>query len=214
MAVTSTTLSADMSATALKITVASGSGFPTSGGTTPQSYLTRIDDEFMFSVLQPASGVITLRGRGSYGTAAVAHDLLAKVIVSSDPQDFDGIPAGADSPLPPYQMDRVTIGENRTFTSAEIFAMNRDTLFSFTKASAATATLVAPSKAQDGLVLQFTSLTDAAHVVVGTSLLASGGASSPYTTATMDQAKAGGGLRLIAENGLWNVVSSLNWSLT
>lgn len=215
MAITSTTLSADITATALKMTVASGTGFPTSGGTTPQSYNVRIDDEFMVAVLQPSAGVITLRSRGNEGTAAKAHDILSRVLVSSDPADFAaGIPVGGDVPLPPYQPDRVTIGEDRTFTTAEIAALNRDTIFAITKATAAAITLVAPSKAQDGLRITFTSETAAAHAITATALLADAGAASPYTTATTANAKIGGGLTLQAQNGLWNVLSTVNWTLT
>lgn len=214
MAITSTTLSADLSATALKMTVGSGTGFPTAGDTTPKSYLTRIDDEYMYSVVQPVSGQITLRGRGSQGTAAVAHDILARVLVSSDPADFTNIPAGGDVMLPPYRPDMVTIGENRTFTSAEIGAIVRDTVYQITKATAAAITIVAPSKAQDGIELTFTSQTAATHAITATALLADAGASSPYTTATVANAKIGGGLVLKAQNGLWNVVSNVNWTLS
>jgi hypothetical protein len=214
MAITSTTLSADLTATALTMTVGSGTGFPTSGDTTPQSYIVRIDDEFMVAVLQPSSGVIKLRSRGYYGTAAAAHDVLAKVLVSSNPQDFTANPVGGDVPLPTYRPDMVTIGEDRTFTSAEVGAIVRDTVFTVTKGSAAAITLVAPSKAQDGITITFTSQTAFTHAITATSLLANAGAASPYTTATVANAKIGGGLVLQAQNGLWNVLSTVNWTIS
>ena len=83
MAITGTNLTADLSATGLTMSVASGTGFPTSGGTTPQSnFLVRIDKEFMLAILQPTSGVIKLAQRGYNGTTAAAHDTLSYVAVS------------------------------------------------------------------------------------------------------------------------------------
>jgi hypothetical protein len=214
MAITSTALSADLSASALTMAVASGTGFPTTGDTVPQSYVVRIDDEYMVAVTQPVAGTIKLRSRGYYGTAAVAHDTLARVLVSSNPQDFGPNPTAGDVPLPPYRPDMVTIGEDRTFTTAEIAAIARDTIYTITKATAAAITLVAPSKAQDGITLKFTSQTAAAHVITATALLANAGAASPYTTATTANATIGGGLALQAQNGLWNVISAVNWTLS
>ncbi|HEX7936762.1 MAG TPA: hypothetical protein VF573_27325 [Paraburkholderia sp.] len=213
MAITSTTLSADLSATALSMTVASGTGFPTAGDTTPQSYIVRIDDEYMVAVLQPTSGSIKLRSRGYYGTAAAAHDTLSRVLVSASPADFSATPVGADVPLPPYRPDTATIGEDVTFTSAGVAATVRDTIYSITKATAAAITLVAPSKAQDGIELTFTSQTAAAHVITATSLLGDGASGSPHTTATF-AAFIGASLTLKAQNGIWNVVANVGVTIT
>lgn len=215
MAITQTYLSADLSATALTMSVNSGTGFPTAGASTPQAYAVRIDKEFMLAVLQPTSGVIKLAQRGYNGTAAAAHDVLAKVEVSAAPSDFAEPSPGNSVSLPPYLPSMETLGEDRTFTSAEIAAWgNQPRNYAITKASALAGVLVAPSKAQDGLTVTFTSLTDAAHVIVATSLYASAGSASPYTTATVSNAKAGGGLILQAQNGLWNVIAASNWTLT
>lgn len=215
MAITATALSADLSATGLTMTVASGSGFPTSGGTTPQAYLTRIDKEFMLSVLQPSSGVIKIAQRGYNGTAAAAHDTLAKVEVSSVAADFAGPSPGNSTSLPPYLPAMETLGEDKTFTSAEVLGWgNQPRNFAITKATAIAATLVAPSKAQDGLVITFTSLVAVANVITATALLANGGTGSPYTTATGADTKIGATLTLQAQNGLWNVVSNVGWTLT
>lgn len=215
MAITQTALSADLSATGLTMTVASGTGFPTSGGSTPQAYLVRIDKEFMLATLQPTSGVIKLSQRGYNGTAATAHDVLAKVEVSSAPSDFAEPSAGNSVSLPPYLPNMQTIGEDVTFTSAEVAAWgNQNRNFPITKATAAAITLVAPSKAQDGLVLTFTSLTAALHAITATSLLANGDTASPYTTATGTNTKIGATLTLQAQNGLWNVVSNGFWTLS
>lgn len=214
MAITQTALSADLSATGLTMTVASGTGFPTSGATTPQAYLTRIDKEFMLSVLQPTSGVITLAQRGYNSTAAVAHDILAKVEVSSAPGDFPEPSAGNSSPLPPYLPSMTTIGEDITFTAAQVAAWgNQPQNFVLTKATAAAITLVAPSKAQDGLTLVFTNLTAAAHVITATSLLADAVSGSPHSTATF-AAFIGSSLTLQAQNGLWNVIAAVVCPIT
>lgn len=213
MAITSTTLSADLSATANKMTVTSGTDFPTSGGTTPQNYLVQIDDEYMYAVLQPVAGTITLRGRGSYGTRVVAHDNLSRVRVSSDPQDFTAIPTGGDVPGPPYRPDRVTLGEDRTFTTAEIKALTRDTIFQITKATACLFTLVAPNAAQDGIQLTFISQTAAAHVMTATALIADGAAGSPEDTATWD-AFIGATLTVRVQNGLFAVTSAVGVVIT
>ncbi len=216
MAITGTNLTADLTATGLTMAVASGSGFPTAGATTPQSnYLVRIDKEFMLAVLQPVSLTIKIAQRGYNGTVAQAHDVLARVEVSSNPGDFADPAPGTTTSLPSYLPNQQTIGEDYTFTAAEIAAYgNQPQMFTLWKGSALAITLVAPSKAQDGLRLTFTSASAFIHVLTATSLLASGGTSSPYTTATWTNSKAGGTLVLIAQNALWNVETASLVALT
>ncbi len=216
MAITQTNLTVDLSATGLTMTVNSGTGFPTSGGTTPQNnYLVRIDKEFMLAVLQPVAGTITLAQRGYNGTVAQSHDLLSRVEVSSAPGDFADPSPGNTVTMPPYFPNMQTIGEDYTFTAAEIAAYGvQPQMFTLWKGSALAITLVAPSKAQDGLRITFTSASAFIHVITATSLLASGGTSSPYTTATFTNSKAGGTLVLIAQNGLWNVEAASVVALT
>lgn len=214
MAITQTTLSADLSATATTMTVASGTGFPTAGATTPQAYPVRIDKEFMLAVLQPVSGTIKLAQRGYNGTAAAAHDVLAKVEVSASPSDFADPAPGNSVSLSPYLPSMETVGESRTWTSAEIAAYgNQPQNFAITKATAAAIVLVAPSKAQDGLTLVFTSLTAAAHVITATSLLADAVSGSPHTTGTF-AAFIGASITLQAQNGVYNVISSTGVTIT
>lgn len=210
MAITQTYLSAAITATDLTMTVNSGTGFPTSGGTTPQAYLCRCDKEYFLATLQPTSGVITIAQRGYNGTAAAAHDILAKVEVSSAPSDFASPSPGNDVTLPPYAPAYQTLGQDTTFTSSQVAAWgNQSQNFAITKATAAALTLVAPSKAQDGLEVTFTSLTAAAHVITATNLFGDGSSSSPVDTATF-AAYIGATTTLQAQNGLWNVVSSNN----
>jgi hypothetical protein len=111
--------------------------------------------------------------------------------------------------MPPFQPAMQTIGEDYTFTLAEVAAWgNQARNFPITKATAAAIVLVAPSKAQDGLTLVFTSLTAAAHVITATTLLADAVTGSPHTTATF-AAFIGASLTLQAQNGLWNVIAAV-----
>ncbi len=210
MSITATALSADLSSTGLTMKVASGTGFPTAGGppATP-GYVVRINREYMLAVSQPVSGVIKIAQRGYNGTAAQAHDTLSKVEVSALGSDFADPSPGNVTSMPPYQPGMQTIGEDYTFTSAEVAGWgNQPQNFPITKATAAAITLVAPSKAQDGLEITFTSLTAAAHVITATSLLADAVSGSPHTTATF-AAFIGASLKLQAQNGLWNVLSAV-----
>ncbi len=210
MAITATALSADLSATGLTMKVASGSGFPTAGGPPVSTgYLVRVDREYMLAKSQPVANVIKLAQRGYNGTFAESHDILAKVEVSALGSDFAEPFPGNTTSMPPFQPAMQTIGEDYTFTSAEVAAWgNQARNFPITKATAAAITLVAPSKAQDGLTLVFTSLTAAAHVITATTLLADAVTGSPHTTATF-AAFIGASLTLQAQNGLWNVIAAV-----
>lgn len=216
MAITATALSADLSATGLTMKVASGTGFPTAGAApSPTGYVVRVDREYLLAFSQPVAGVIKIGQRGYNGTAPAAHDILAKVEVSSLGSDFADPSPGNVTSMPPYQPGMQTLGENRAFSAAEIAAWgNQPQNFAITKATAlSSTTLAAPSKAQDGLTIVFTSLTAAAHVITATSLLADAVSGSPHTTATF-AAYIGASLTLQAQNGLWNVISSTGVTIT
>lgn len=213
MAITQTTLTTAITASGNTLVVGSGSGFPSVGTIANPAYPVRIGNEFMYAYAQPVSGTILVRGRGSRGTAAAAHDLLSKVEVSATPSDFPNIPAGADTELPPYVANQVTIGQDLTFTSADVAAITQNTVYPITKASAAAIVLVAPSKAQDGLVLTFTSLTAAAHVITATTLLGDAVSGSPHTTATF-AAYIGASITLQVQNGIYNVISAVGVTIT
>lgn len=215
MAITQTALTADLNIGSNTMTVSSGTGFPAVGTFANPGYLVRIDKEYMLAIAQPVAGVIKLAQRGYHGTAQQNHDVLAKVEVSSAPSDFADPAAGNVAVLPGNLPTYETIGEDRTFTAAEVAGWgNQARTFALLKATATAITLVAPSKAQDGLVVQFTSLTALANVITATSLLANGATGSPYTTATGSDTKIGATLTLQAQNGLWNVVSNVGWTLS
>lgn len=216
MAITQTTLAAAVAASDTIISVTSGTGFPTVGAQPlPVGYLCRCDKEFFYAIQQPVSGQIVVRMRGANGTYAAAHDILAKIEVSAAASDFANAAPGFAETLPPFLPQYQTLGQDTTFTLAQVAAWgNQPQNFAITKATAAAITLVAPNKSQDGCTITFTSLTDETHAITATSLLANAGAASPYTTATVANAKAGGGLVLQAQNGLWNVIADTNWTLS
>lgn len=214
MSITATNLTADLSASDTRMTVASGTGFPGVGTIVNNGYLVRIDNEFMLASSQPVSGTINIYQRGYDGTAAVAHDTLAKVEVSSVPSDFGNPTPGNQVNLPPALPLQQTLGEDKTFTSAEILAWgNQPRNFAITKGSACLFTLVAPSKSQDGLTLVFTSDSAFAHVMTATTLLGDAVSGSPHTTGTF-AAFIGASITLQAQNGLWNVISTTGVTIT
>ena len=210
MAITATNLTADLGANDVTMVVASGTGFPTAGSRIENpGFLVRIDNEYMLAVQQPVTLTIKIAQRGYDGTAAVAHDTLARVLVSSDHQDFPPVAAGSQTEVPPFTPVSQTIGEDITFTAAQVRGWgNQPRVFPILKATAAAITLVAPSTAQNGLPVLFTSLTAAAHVITATALVADGAAGSPEDTITFD-AFIGASITLQAQAGLWHVVANV-----
>ncbi len=215
MAITATALSADLSATGLTMKVASGTGFPTTGGPPSSTgYVCRCDGEFFLAFSQPVAGVIKIGQRGYNGTSARTHDILAKVEVSALGSDFADPSAGNVVTIPPFAPAMQTLGENRTFTATEIAAWgNQPQNFAITKGSACLFTLVAPSKAQDGLTVVFTSDSAFAHVLTATTLIGDAVSGSPHTTGTF-AAFIGASLTLQAQNGLWNMIAQIGITVT
>ena len=198
MALTRTTLAAACTASDTTLSVTSTTGFP-AVGTVAGNQPMQIDGEMMFAVGVPASGIVKVRGRGSEGTLAVAHDILADIETSSNPADFPAVPIGAVSPRPPYVDDVITIGQN-----GAIACPNKNTTYLINKATAlASSTLAQPTTAQNGLRLTFTSMTAAAHVI--TSVMEDG-TTGGSTTATY-AAFIGATMVLKAANAIWNVES-------
>lgn len=214
MAITATNLTADLGVNDTRMVVASGTGFPTVGTIENPGYLVRIDNEYMLASRQIVTGTVEIYQRGYDGTAVVAHDTLARVLVSSDHQDFSGVPAGSQVELPPFTPVSQTLGEDITFTSAQVRGWgNQPRVFPILKATALAATLVAPSTAQNGLTILFTSLTAAAHVITATGLVADGATGSPEDTITFD-AFIGASITLQAQAGLWHVVANVATVIT
>lgn len=203
MAITATTLAAACTANQTTLTLTSTTGFPTVA-LVGQSQLMKIDSEFMVCTGTPISGTVTVRSRGAEGTAAVAHNILAFVQTSADPNDWPAMPAGGVEPIPDYEPDQVTLGADVTLACPL-----KDTDYTITKATAIAVTLAAPSKAQDGRVIRFiVNSTGLAHVITATSLIADAVTGSPHSTITPAQFK-GASITLKASQGLWAVVAAV-----
>jgi hypothetical protein len=206
MALSNTTLSAAMLINDTTMAVTSGTGFPGVGVYPNGGYgqACQVDGEMLFVVTALTSTLMKIRERGAGGTAAAAHDILAPVSTSANHVDFAAWPIGTAAQRPPQVDDMITIGQT---PAATLVLPTKNTTYVITKATAATWTLPAPTVAQNGLRLTFTSQTAAVHVMTATALLNNGLTGSPWTTATF-AAFAGAGTTLVANNGLWNVIAS------
>lgn len=195
MAITNTTLSAALSATGTRISVASATG-----ATVGQSV--RIEDEY--AIVQAISGTtIDIKHRGDRATIANAHTTGATVSFFA---------SEADLALPgPRQRDGF---QNNTWIQESIAAdgaisiPTQDTILYVTKATAAALTLAAPGKDSDGVWLHIISRTAAAHTVTYTPGFQADTTTSDVATFA---AKAGANLLLRAVQGTWvcvNIVAS------
>jgi hypothetical protein len=192
MALTSTTITGDITATALKCVVTSATGFAA-------GQVAKIDGEYML-ITKVTGTTISLGMRGYNGTAAVAHDLLSTITTTADNSDWTVVPTGASTDRPPYALDVVSVGENGT-----IACPTRDTVIMLTKATAlASTTLGNPPLDRDGLRVMVTSATDAAHVITG---VFADGTTGTHTTATY-AAFNGASMDLVAQQGTWNTTST------
>lgn len=202
MALTATTLSAACGAGDLTLFLTSTTGFP-AVGTVGANQPLQVEDEVMFVTGVPASGIVTVRGRGSEGTTATAHAILSPAVTSSVPSDFPVVSPGQVNQIPPSNPDVQSIGAD-----GAIAVPTRDTVLLITKATAAALTLGAPSVASDGVSLTVIAATDAAHVITATGLIADGAAGVPEDTATF-AAFRGATVIFVATKGLW-ATASLN----
>lgn len=210
MALTRTSLAADMSASDLTASITSTSaGFPAVGTYASPAQMMQVDDEYMLIQVVPVANTVKVMQRGYNGSKAEAHDILAPVATSSDPQDFAAVASGAVVNRAPWVDAVLSVGENGV-----IPVPVKNTTYELTKATAlSSTTLGAPAKDQDGLRVTITSQTAAAHVITSTTLLADAVSGSPHTTATF-AAFIGASLVLQADNGLWNVISAVGVTIT
>lgn len=160
-----------------------------------------IDSEFMFVYAQPQAGTVQVRGRGTE-SAAVAHDILASVSCSASVVDFGNPQPGTTTLIDAAEDLPITIGSDQTITPNGAIA-----IYNINKLTAAAVILTAPTLADQGVMLTFTSNTPAAHVITATNLFMDGTGTLPHSTATFN-AKQGATLTVVAENGFWNVVSN------
>ena len=202
MALSRTTLTTAISASQLTFPVAStATGFPPVGTVAANQPIV-IEDETMFLTGVPVAGTIVVRGRGSDGTPAIAHDIGSPVVTSATPGDFPALPIGFSTLRPVEFPDNVTYGQD-----GAVAVPVQPTNAFFAKTSAAAMTLAAPSLALNGITLTITSQTAFAHVLTATALINNGATGSPFTTVTFP-AFPGASLTLEAQNGLWNVQAS------
>ena len=180
MALTNTTLAAACGASDLLLSITStSSGFPAVGAYSSPAQVMRVDGEDMLIQLVPSSGFVKVMQRGYNGTVAVPHQALSVVSTSSNPQDFQDVPAGGVNSRPPYVDDIVTLGVDTTFTATGTLPTSttqpypvKDTVYYLNKAGvlavaliAVGATTPAPSSASAGVKLTFVGLTANAHTV-------------------------------------------------
>lgn len=201
MPLSKTTLTAAIKAGDLTWSVASVAGFPVVG-TVAASQPVMVDDEVAFCVGVPNVNQIIVRSRGSDGSIADAHDIGAVVITSALPSDFPTTAPGAFVTRPPAMPDVDFYGQN-----GAIAVPVQDTKAYLGGTAALAMTLGAPGLANNGMELIITSQTAFAHVITTVSLLNTGVAGSPFNTATFPAA-IGASLFLVAQNGLWNVITA------
>ncbi len=204
MALQSTQLASAITANQTQFSVASApSSMPAVGAPPlPVGVPTQIDSEFMYTVQQPAANLLVVRGRGSDGTAASAHDILSNVYCSNQPGDFPAPQPGTFITTDPAEDAPVSLGQDQT-----VPLLGSNTVYNINKATAAALVLLAPSLADNGVSLVFTSNTAAAHVITATSLINDGSGATPKTTATFTATK-GASVTFVIENGFYNVLGT------
>lgn len=213
MAFQSLTLGAAITASQLTfpMTNVSGAVVLPAVGAAPLAYGVPIliDSEFMYVVSQPATGLYTVRCRGSEGTAAVPHDTIANVYASNAGDFGNPLPASTIA-IDPSEDQVISIGQDGTLT-----VPGGNAVLNINKPSAAALILPAPPAGDNGLTVVFTSNTAFAHVITVSPAASfqDGTSSSPKTTITFAAFK-GASVELTAENGFWNVMSQQNVTLT
>lgn len=157
-----------------------------------------IDGEFMYVVSQTALGVFSLRGRGSDGTAAVAHDVFTSVYASIT-NDFGNPQPGTVVTIDPAEDLPDAIGQDQT-----IVLTGANTVYNINKPSVAALVLPAPLVSDNGVAVVITSLTAFAHVITSSPTGNIKDGVAARTTATF-AAVVGATVTFVAENGAWVV---------
>lgn len=178
-------------------------------GSAPLSYGVPclIDGEFVYCVAQPVTGFYQFRGRGSEGTAATPHDILANVSASStndfgNPQPAAVVTIDASFDLP------ISLGQDQT-----VNLPGSNAVFNINKLSICNLAIGSSPASDNGVTYVFTSTTAFAHVITAaTGTIKDGSGSSGRTTVTF-AAVPGSTVTLVGENGFWNVVAQQNVTL-
>jgi hypothetical protein len=185
------------------IGVASTAAFPPVG--TPfvnQTVL--IDNEYMSCIGVPMVNVITLGRRGIEGSAAVAHDTLSNVYTTVNNADWGPVPTAVTAQNDPSDDIVISIGQDSTITPA-----TGNVAYNINKLTACNITLNAPALMANGVSVEFTSQTAAAHVITATGLINDGTSGSPHNLATF-AAQKGATITFTPENGFYNVQALQN----
>lgn len=190
MALTTTTLSSAVTATATSIVVASATGFAAGN-------LILIDGEFMQVQKTYVSGTTIPVLRGLDGSVQVAHVASANVNTGLT-TDF-AMPAAMQTVVEPqYLTKQVT---SYSAAGAISFSGNCDVTFAILNGTSALAmTLANPTKDMDGQILHIIANGKAAHTVTYTAGLGNGGASFDVGTFSATLAMSA---MLVACNGYW-----------
>jgi hypothetical protein len=176
--------------------------------TNPNGVPVLIDSEFFYAVQQTAPGVYTIRGRGSEGTAALPHDVLANAYASLTNDWGNPQPGDVVTINPSTEDTAISLGQDGTVT-----LLGSNVVYNINKASAAALTVTPPLVSDNGVLVVFTSNTGFAHVI--TSSVAGGfkDGASAKTTITF-AAVAGASVTLLCENGAFNVQAQQNVTLS
>jgi hypothetical protein len=217
MALVRVTLTAAITSSQLTFGVSStaSNAFPAVGAPPIGYQPFMIDDELAFLVNVPAANTVTVRMRGSDGTAATAHDIGSTCVTSATPSDFPAIQAGMTVLTDPGFADVKTYGQ----TGAMVVPVDDITIAYLNGTSAMALTLGAPSLALNGIELSVTSQSAFAHTITtpgasgSTGLFFTGVAGSPFTVATFT-AQVGSSMKMLASNGAWNVVNNSTSGVT
>ncbi len=195
MALTSTTLVSAVTDSQTSFSVTSATGFAV-------GYQVQLDNESVEKVVAISGTLITVSGRGSNGTAAVAHQALGIVTVGP-PADFPNAAPGKGLPISPTDEGFTTYSVN-----GAIALPDKDTTVLLNKAGVAAMTLAAPSAAQEGVTLTIIAGTAQANTVTQTTP-GFNGAGTSGDVATFGGA-IGDNMVVRAAKGVWYTVSLRN----
>lgn len=206
MALLATQLGAAITANQTLFALTSGSltGAPQVGALPlPMGVPIQIDGEIMFWIAQPSANMCQVRGRGSDGTAAIAHDILANVYVGALPGDFPLPPPNTMVTIDVTDDTGISLGQDQTITPA-----TSNTAYNINKATAAALTILAPNLSDNGVTLAFTSNTAAAHTLTTNPTgLIQDASGVVHSTATFTATK-GAAVVFMIENGFYNVLGT------
>lgn len=170
MAITTSALSAAITYDALQFKVVAVTGFTV-------GYQLLIDQEYLGKIVEVSGLVVKVSGRGTDGTAAVAHSATAPV--SAGPSsEFPGIPKGEVAPIPPDAEGYITYGA----TPTAIAVPDRDSLIVLNSDTTTAYTLADPTPGSAGRRLTLMAGTADAYTVTNTTGFNGAGTTSDIAT--------------------------------